>query len=278
MKYQLSAMAFAILFLMSCKSRPAPVTNPSTIDPVVMERLWKSIDSLEQKGLATSALEEVRKIKQLALTGSESTNLIKATLYENRYLTQLEEDSAIKALERGESELESFPEPAKSVMHSLLARWYTIYLQTHLWELKNRTEFGGAPGPDIRTWGIRHFTDKIHSHYAQSVQWTGLKTADVKAYLPLLTEEKNTDDLRPTLYDILMHRALDFFAGTESYLTKPAYDFVLTDPNAFNPAKSFATRDFSSADSTSSTWLAPVSYTHLDVYKRQEVLPAPEGC
>lgn len=270
MKYQLSAMAFAILFLMSCKSRPAPVTNPSTIDPVVMERLWKSIDSLEQKGLATSALEEVRKIKQLALTGSESTNLIKATLYENRYLTQLEEDSAIKALERGESELESFPEPAKSVMHSLLARWYTIYLQTHLWELKNRTEFGGAPGPDIRTWGIRHFTDKIHSHYAQSVQWTGLKTADVKAYLPLLTEEKNTDDLRPTLYDILMHRALDFFAGTESYLTKPAYDFVLTDPNAFNPAKSFATRDFSSADSTSSTWLALRWFQDLIAFRLED--------
>src|SRR5688572_12998815 len=156
MKYQLSAMAFAILFLLSCKSRPAPATDPVTIDPVVMEKLWKSIDSLEQKGLSTSALEEVRKIKQLAINGAESINLIKATLYENRYLTQLEEDASLKALERGEAEVNTFPEPAKSVMHSLLARWYTIYLQTHLWEMKNRTEFGGEPGPDIRTWGIRH--------------------------------------------------------------------------------------------------------------------------
>ncbi len=255
MKYQLSTLALAILFLLSCKSRPAPSTNATKVDPEVMEKLWKSIDSLEQKGLTTSALEEVRKIKQLSISSAESTNLIKATLYENRYLTQLEEDSAINVLERGETDLESFPEPAKSVMHSLVARWYTIYLQTHLWELRNRTEFGGTPGPDIRTWGIRHFTDKIHFHYTQSVQWEGLKTAEVKSYLLLLTEEQNTDALRPTLYDILMHRALDFYSGAESYLTKPAYDFVLTDPKAFNPALFFAAHDFQSLDSTSSTWL-----------------------
>ena len=45
MKYQLTAMAFAILFLLSCKSRPAPATNPTTIDPVMMEqRTARSFD------------------------------------------------------------------------------------------------------------------------------------------------------------------------------------------------------------------------------------------
>ncbi len=255
MKYLLIfLLAAGALWLVSCKSKPAASPATTTVDPAMIEKIWKSIDTLEQKGLIASALEEVLLIKQGALAGNESGHLVKAILYENRYLNQLEEDSAIKALERAEKEVSSYPEPAKSVMHSFAARWYTNYLQSHLWELRNRTEFGGAPGPDIRTWGIRHLIEKIHLHYIASVKWEGLKTADVKDYLQLLTDEKNTDDLRPTLYDILMHRALDFFSGTESYLTKPAYDFVLNDLAAFAPATAFVSSTFAVTDSLSSTW------------------------
>src|SRR6187551_3020128 len=170
-------LVIACFALNACKTKPASSTPPVHYDAVMVDKMWKKIDSLEQKGLLTSALEEARKIKQMALTGNESGNLIKSVLYENKYLTSLEEDSAIKALSRAEEELVSYPEPAKSVMHSLTAQWYTQYLQSHLWEMRSRTEFGGSPGLDIRTWGIRHFTNRIQYHYTSSVQWEGLKTA-----------------------------------------------------------------------------------------------------
>jgi len=115
--------------------------------------MWKAIDSLENKGLITSALEEVQHIKQSALAGNASGHLFKAVMYENRYLIQLEEDSALKAIERAEQDLPVYPEPVKSIMHSLLADWYTYYLRGHMWEMGNRTEFEGPAGPDIRTWG-----------------------------------------------------------------------------------------------------------------------------
>lgn len=153
----------------SCKTKPALVAPQSQVDPAQMEKMWKTIDSLEKKGLISSALDEVRKIKKTALEGKDSGHLVKAITHENKYLIQLEEDSAIKALERLEREINSYPEPAKSVMHSLAGQWYANYLQMHLWELRNRTEFAGTPGPDIRTWGIRHLIDRIHQHYAQSV-------------------------------------------------------------------------------------------------------------
>ena len=257
MKYLIVTLLAAVcIALYACKTKPTPVVSSVHYDPVKVDQMWKKIDSLEQKGLVTSALEEVRKIKQVALAGKESGNLVKAILYENKYLTQLEEDSALNALTRAEQEMDSFPEPAKSVMHSLVAQWYTQYLQSHLWEMRSRTEFGGEAGPDIRTWSIRHFTDKINQHYAQSIQWEGLKSAKVEEYTILLTEQQKTDDLRPTLYDILMHRALDFYSGTEAFLTKPVYDFVLTDPLAFSPVRSFIGHPFASADSLSQTWQA----------------------
>ena len=267
MKYLLiilSAWVFLIAF--SCKTKPAPATEAapqSKLDPVVMDRMWKTIDSLEQKGLIASALEEVRKIRQTALQGNDSGHLVKAIMHEYKYLTQLEEDSAIKALERAEKEVDTYPEPARSVMHSLMAEWYGQYLQGHLWELRNRTEFSGAAGPDIRTWGIRHFIDRIQDHFAKSVQWDGLKTAKVADYALLLTEKQNTDELRPTLYDILMHRALDFYGGAESFLTKPVYDFVLTDPAAFSPVRTFVDHHFPAQDSLSNTWQALQWYKDL---------------
>src|SRR5688572_4938172 len=138
-------LLLSIAIFVACKTKSAPaVTAPqSQIDLVAVERMWKTIDSLEQKGLVTSALEEVRKIKKLALDGNDSGHLVKALVHENKYLIQLEEDSSIKMLSRLEEEINSYPEPAKSVMHSLAGQWYGQYLQTHLWELRNRTEFSG---------------------------------------------------------------------------------------------------------------------------------------
>ncbi|MGB4850655.1 MAG: alpha-2-macroglobulin family protein [Saprospiraceae bacterium] len=261
------AIAVWISMSMSCKIKSGSVTPKSTVDIAMIQTMWKTIDSLEQKGLVSSALKEVQKIKKAAFEGNDSGQLVKAIVYENRYLIQLEEDSNIKTLDRVESEVNSYPEPARSVLHSFAAQWYTQYLQSHLWELRNRTEFGGPPGPDIRTWGIRHFLDKIQSHYALSVQWEGLRTAKVEDYEVLLTEKQNTDDLRPTLYDILMHRALDYYSGTETYLTKPVYDFVLTDPLAFAPARSFIGHSFPVTDSLSNTWKALQWYQLLLAFR-----------
>lgn len=257
MKYLL--LPFVVLLVVlafGCKTRPQPSTDLTPVDLKAMDKMWKTVDSLEQKGLAASALEEVRAIKQMALAGKVSDHLVKAVLYENRYLIQLEEDSAIKALERAEQDMDTYPEPARSVMHSLAAHWYTSYLDSHLWEMKSRTEYGGPAGPDIRTWGVQHFVEKIRAHYKASVQWEGLKHAEVGNYAMLLTEGQGTDELRPVLYDILVHRALDFYMSAQSFVTRPAYDFILNDPAAFAPAALFVTHEFATSDSTSEAWQA----------------------
>ena len=268
MKYAFLFPAFLCIFIFqACKTKPAAVDNSKPVDPTQYEAWWKQVDSLEQKGLATSALEVVRKIKKASLAGQQSGHLIKAVVYENKFLIQLEEDSAIKALIRGEEEINSFPEPAQSVMHSLLAQWYHNYLQGHLWQLRSTAEYTGPAGPDIRTWGIRHFIDRIQAHYASSVQWQGLKAVPVAEYEIMLTESNQTDTLRPVLYDVLMHRVLDFYSGAESYLTRPAYDFVLTDPAAFAPAHAFSRAVMATGDSVSHTWLALKGYQELITFR-----------
>jgi len=256
-----------IALIYSCKTKPAPVENTKPINLSELDARWKKVDSLEQKGLIASALEEVQSIKKAAISHQHSGHLIKAVLYENKYQNQLEEDSSIKAIQRGEEEYASYPEPAKSVMHSLLAQWYYNYLQSHLWQLRGTTEYSGPAGPDIRTWGIRHLVGKIQEHYHASVQWEGLKAAKIEDYLILLTDAQNTDALRPTLYDILMNRALDFYSGAESFLTKPIYSYTLTDAAAFKDAQDFIKYSFASADSLDNTWQALTWFQQLLAFR-----------
>jgi hypothetical protein len=61
----------------------------------------------------------------------------------------------------------------------------------------------------------------------------------------------NTRNLRPTLYDFIAQRALDFFITGESDLTKPSYVFIINDHTAFAPATIFANTIFASKDSSS---------------------------
>lgn len=256
-----------ILIFISCKTKPNPAVTDRTIDFAQLDNQWKKVDSLEQKGLISSALDIVRDIQQQALAASHSAHLVKSVVYENKFLNQLEEDAAIKVLQRIEAGIQSYPEPAKSVMHSLAAQWYLNYLQNQIWQLRNRTEFSGEPGPDIRTWGIRHFIDRIQHHFKQSVSWDGLKAAPVEDYELILTDKQGTDDLRPSLYDILMHRAIDYFSGTQSFLTQPAYQFILTDERAFAEVDDFIRQAFVSQDSVSATWITLQWYQELLAFR-----------
>jgi len=57
--------------------------------------------------------------------------------------------------------------------------------------------------------------------------------------------------LRPTLYDLLAHRALGYFKNDERDITKPVYAFEIKDEKAFAPAKEFASHKFVNKDSSS---------------------------
>ena len=62
---------------------------------------------------------------------------------------------------------------------------------------------------------------------------------------------KNTDGLRPFLFDFLAHRAIDYFSNERSYLTDPAYKFYINEPIAFGEAQEFVNHQFQTRDTQS---------------------------
>jgi hypothetical protein len=83
----------------------------------------------------------------------------------------------------------------------------------------------------------------------------------------------NVRKLRPTLYDLLAHRALDYFKTGERDLNRPAYAFEIDQAVAFDPAADFAHRKFTTKDSASLLHQALLIYQKLLLFHLHDKSP-----
>ena len=273
------ALLFLALLFAFCKyaakkdqtaTNPSPSIKDKTKTEMPMPPLplagdyaadWKIVDSLEKQGLFKSALEKVEGIQTRAHKDRNSPQAIKALLYRGKYTTMLEEDGFVKAVQLFETD-EKTAEPAeKAVLQSILGQLYATYLQNQAWKIQSRTPIPDGEGGDILTWSAAQMERQALDMYRASVERRPMVLeTSVDAFRDILTPSQNDTVagrlLRPTLYDLLAHRALAFFANERSYLTEPAYKFEINNPEAFAPLDQFLKVNFETKDSTSGKWLA----------------------
>lgn len=213
---------------------------------------WKKVEDFEKKGLTQSAKEEVSKIYELAVNEKQPAQQIKSSIYLIKYRNMVEEESNENNIFYVDSLIQKATQPAKNILQSLQAETFWQYLQNNRWKIRSRTELSNVKSKDIRTWGIEKIYQTISLLYQSSLENEGLlKSTEIDGFDPVLTKGINTRNLRPTLYDFLTHRALDFFMTGESDLTKPSYVFIINDSKAFAPAAEFVKANFKTKDSSS---------------------------
>lgn len=228
------------------------------------ENLWKRVDELvTQKGLTKDALAEVEKIYVLAKKEKQDAQLIKALIYQVRLRESVEENAAMTSIHALETEIKKSTEPAVSILNSILAEKYWNYFQQHRWQLYNRTQTARLTNTDIAAWSIPDFHAKISTLYLASIKNEKiLQQTKLEAYDPIIIKG-NTRYLRPTLYDLLAFRALDYFRNDERDITKPAYAFEIKDENLFSPAATFSKLPIKTNDSLSLHQKALLVYQDL---------------
>jgi uncharacterized protein YfaS (alpha-2-macroglobulin family) len=211
---------------------------------------WKEIEDLDGQGLPKSALEKVEALYLIAKKDDNPSQVIKTSIYRARYISQLEEDGFIKAVGRLQQEAETAVFPTKSILQSMLGELYAGYLENNVWRFRNRTTTANDfKQDDIRTWDIEKLNHESARLYKESVKDDTAKQVAISNFNAITTE--GGDTMRPTLYDFLAHRAIDFFMNEKSYLAQPAYKFDLENDNVFSPVETFVTLPFSSKDSSS---------------------------
>ena len=216
------------------------------------EKDWADVDSLESKGLPKSALEIVNRIYRKASGEKNSPQIVKAMIYRMRLNESFEEDAQVKNIEEMEKECLSFTVPVSSILHSMLAEMYWNYFIRNRYMFYDRSKTANDTATDLRSWDLSRIAEKVSEHYKASLENSGLlKKINIEEFADILDNcNENNHQVRPVLYDFLIHRAIDFYMNDEAGLTLPVNEFNLKDEKYFLPVDAFSKLKIESADST----------------------------
>ncbi|MER3497910.1 MAG: alpha-2-macroglobulin [Chitinophagaceae bacterium] len=257
---------FAIIFF----------TTTKTIAQTPMkkyEKEWKQVEAFQQKLLPKSALEQVKKIYQLAKKEKQEAQVIKSLIYISQLQQEIREENEEESIKEFEKEIALAKEPSASILHSILAQMYWQYFKQHRWLLYDRSNTADFDKKDIATWTADDLHKKMGELYLESIKNAKILQQTKLDEFNAIIINGNMRHLRPTLYDLLAHRALEYFKSDESDITRPAYSFEIDKASAFDAAGEFVKREFVTNDSLSLHHKALLIYQQLLSFHLNDAKP-----
>ncbi len=209
--------------------------------PISFEKEWQLINAHIEKGRPQSAAEIAKTILTKAQQQKDGPNTIKAQLFLMGVDETIQDDAVVHNIRRIDSLIDASQGAEKAIWQSIHAELHWQYYQRNRWTLLNRTPMAGTPPADIATWDAASLINKASDLYQASiVDEQTLKAIPVERYAPIIEKGENTRHLRPTLYDFLAFRAIDFFQNDEKDVIRPAYHFQIDGTRWFEPAERLA--------------------------------------
>lgn len=216
------------------------------------EKDWEKVASLEKQGLYRQAWNEVNSIYTTAVKRHDDQQQIKALIYQLKYRERIEENATVNNIQEVDSLAKNTQGIPKAILQNMLAEMYYWYVQSKRYQLYNRITSSAEKENDITTWSLTHFYNEIASLYKASLSnEADLKKIRLSSLEIIVDTGKNTVKLWPTLYDLLAHRALNYFTGEEQYVIHPAVHFIIEQPISFADPGQFIHANFQSSDSSS---------------------------
>ncbi|HSK11937.1 MAG TPA: hypothetical protein VK907_01925 [Phnomibacter sp.] len=224
---------------------------------------WLKVESALEQGKPKTAAEEIDKIYAMAKKDQNEAQMVKAIVYKSRTVQQVEEDGWIKNIIAFEKEIGEAKEPVKQILYSITAELYQFHFERERWKILGRGATNNADPSDPATWSINDFNEKIQSYFQRSLSNPELlQRTPLDKYDPIITKG-NVRHLRPTLYDLLAHKALTFLENDISGITKPVYAFELNDQASLAPSKIFIRHTYDTRDTSSNVFKAIRLYQDL---------------
>ncbi|MEN8123655.1 MAG: MG2 domain-containing protein [Bacteroidota bacterium] len=238
---------------------------------------WEKVYKFELESLPKSALIEVEKISIKAHADKNTPQIVKTLIYKSKFALTLEEDAQLKIIEDLKNEIDQSVLPAKNILESILADLYWQYFQQNRWKFYNRTKvetLKGSGQTDFRTWDLQTIFEEINTHYQNSLlNSLLLQQTDLKQFNDILILQVGSKNYRPTLYDFIAQRAINFYKNDERNLTRPSYKFEIDNPDLLGTNKQFISADIYSKDSLSQQLQALKLYKKLTLFHLRDSDP-----
>ena len=193
----------------------------------------------------------MNKVYATAKKDNQEAQWVKAMIYQN-HLEETDDNRNITlAIEELENEITVSPLRVAALLKSIEAEQIFQWLQGHRYQIRTRTAIQTDTSSDISTWTIDRFNRKIRSLYLASLNNPGsLQKTRLEEFNPVLIRG-NARDLRPTVYDLLAWRALDYFRTDYKLESSTADDNLKENALLFTEAPFFMHVGFSNTDSLS---------------------------
>jgi uncharacterized protein YfaS (alpha-2-macroglobulin family) len=248
-------LALGLLFFLSqCNAQ----NKTNTMNSFDFEKAWKQAADFESKGLPESALKVVNEIAAQAKAQNNAGQLVKAIIHQLKFRDAKEENAFVNNMVKLKEEADKAAFPVKPLLHSLLGELYWQYYQNNRYEFMHRSETVNVNEDDIETWSLAKIVQESFEQYKLSLaDAEKSKKEVVDVYAPVIHKANELGKIyRPTLYDFLAHRAVDFFSSDEAAITKPAYAFVLDKEGYLGDTRTFADFKIESRDTLSMKFYA----------------------
>ncbi len=204
------------------------------------EDKWQAVTGFDEKGKPRSALSVVEEILASAKKTGNAPQIVKAQIHRVKYLMTIGEKEHPDMLRMLEKEAGQAAFPEKPILQSLLAEAYWNYFSANRYMFYKRTQTVNFKEDDIAAWSLGKIFERIIILYSESIlRPDDLAKVPIGLIDEVLVKGNVSRTYRPTLYDFLAHRAIDFFMIDEHQLTRPANDFEIDSPEYFGPAEDF---------------------------------------
>lgn len=215
--------------------------------------LWKKIETDKSKGLPQSAEKTILLVINKAKFEKNTEQYIKGMCVLRSVQSSRDENAILNHITFFEKELATAPTIAQPIMHCLLASLYWNYYEENRWKILDRTTTQETTfsTSNIESWSAQQIYNQVLQHNSQAISLARpLQSIPIQSFRELIQQENKSELIRPTVYDVILHDAIDQFSNHEIEITKPAYTFEIQDTLAFLPAAAFVQHQFQTNDSS----------------------------
>jgi len=201
---------------------------------------WKSVELLQNDGKIRDSLKAVFEIMALAERDKNAPQIVKSMIFMTKYTSEIGEKEFPEILKELQSKTDKAIFPYQPLMESILAEMFGNYLSQNRYFLKNRSETQNFEESDIAAWSIGKIERKINDLYLKSLEYReNLLEIPVSLFDALIIKGTKPQNLRPTLYDFLAHRALNYFTSEKTAIIRASDYFEISSPDYFELPEKF---------------------------------------
>jgi uncharacterized protein YfaS (alpha-2-macroglobulin family) len=238
----------------------------------VFEKEWLAIDKALSEDRKRDALDLCNKILLNSDPNSDINNYIKATLYKQRAISTIEENNELMVRDTILQQINSTTGASKALLQTMLADYYFQYYANNSYDINQRKILTTDISTDYRTWDAATFMQNIIALYNEALlkEAKSLQNIATKDLDYLAEDVKSTDIfLRPTLYDLLAHKAISFFSSEEHGLADIANKFSIKE-DGFLPTNEFIQLKINTQDQFSFKYQSLLVYQELVRFRLQQ--------